>query len=191
MTCRFGAAVDLVGLGMQDADALGEHGVFEHVPRWRSILPGVVAAGRDIEHAAHGVHGKSDLLRAHELEDGVNVLSPLPANQAVAFDIRGFPLISLSILRWRFSRRRRDSSSRSALVSASLPGSGRTRSMADCACCFRRPGGPRPGALDRGIRQGDAIDAVPCGTGTGTRDGNRCWCRGRTKPVLLSMPTNR
>ena len=91
MTCRFGAAVDLVGLGMQDADALGEHGVFEHVPRWRSILPGVVAAGRDIEHAAHGVHGKSDLLRAHELEDGVNVLSPLPANQAVAFDIRGFP----------------------------------------------------------------------------------------------------
>jgi len=94
-----GAAVVLVGCGMEQPDALGEHRVLRRTLRWCAHLPRVVAAGRDVEHAAHALHGKFGLVRAHELEDGVNVLSPLPANQAVAFE-----RISLSILSCRFSR---------------------------------------------------------------------------------------
>lgn len=78
---------------MQEPDALGENGILDGVARRRSTSPGVVAAGRDVEHSAHSVHEKAGLVRTHELEDGVYVLSPLPANQAVAFE-----RISLSIL---------------------------------------------------------------------------------------------
>ena len=49
------------------------------------MAPGVVAAGGHLQDAAHRMHRKVGLVRVHEFEDGVDVFSPLAANQAVAF----------------------------------------------------------------------------------------------------------
>ena len=117
---QFGAharhAVGRVRLGMNAANALGQDRVVDRSLRRRSITPSVVAAGRDIEYAAHRAHRDSGLVRVHEFEDPMDVLSPFTANQAVAF-----ARMSRSCLSWRFSRRKRASSSRSALLSTSLP----------------------------------------------------------------------
>ena len=42
-----GAAVNIVGRGVQEPDALSKNGIFDGVARGRSTLPGVVAACRD------------------------------------------------------------------------------------------------------------------------------------------------
>src|SRR6202012_3513731 len=78
--------------------------------------------------AAHRMHGNFDLVRTHEFVARMDVFSPLPANQAVAF-----ARMSLSILICRFSRRSRTSSSRSALLKTSLPRAGLPLSAAACA----------------------------------------------------------
>src|SRR5208283_1067801 len=83
--------------------------------RRRPLPPCMVAAGGDTQHPAHRCDPITGLIRTHELErrDGTEPVSV--ANQDAAFD-----KISRSSRRVRFSRRRRPSSSRSAVVSPSL-----------------------------------------------------------------------
>ena len=63
-----------------------------------------------------------DLVSVHEFVDGVDVFSLLETNQAVAF-----AKMSRSCCTWRNCRRNRTNSSRSALVSSSLPARGLPR----------------------------------------------------------------
>ena len=120
-------AVGRIRLGMNGANSLDPHGVHRS-PGRRSLEPSVVAAGRDAKHAAHPIHSSFGLVRVHEFVDPMDVLSPLPANQAVAF-----ARMSRSCLTLRFSRRSRTSSSRSVLVIESLLRAGLPLSAAACA----------------------------------------------------------
>src|SRR5229473_2717307 len=83
--------------------------------RGRPLTPRIVAGGGDSEYPAHRGNPVYGLIRVHELErrDGTEPVSV--ANQAAAFDS-----ISRSLRSTRFSRRKRLSSSRSAVVSPSL-----------------------------------------------------------------------
>jgi hypothetical protein len=94
-------------------------GVANRASRRRTSVPGVKTARRHTKHSTHRLHRKLGLIRVHEFVDPLDALSPLPANQAVAF-----ARMSRSSFSCRFSRRSRASSSRSALVSTSLPRSG-------------------------------------------------------------------
>ena len=77
------------------------------------------------------MHGDFGLVRVHEFVDPMDVLSPLPANQAVAF-----ARMSRSCCTWRNCRRSRTNSSRSALLSTSRPDEGLPSSAAACATHF-------------------------------------------------------
>ena len=73
-----GALVDLL-------DARFEHRIGPSATRRRAFQPGVVAAGGNLQHAAHREHRKVGLVRSHELVDGPDPESASRANQAVAF----------------------------------------------------------------------------------------------------------
>jgi len=124
-------AVGRIRGGVNRPNPLDHHSILHGVLRRRAIAPGVKAAHRDSQYAAHRVHGEGGLVGHHELEDGVNVFSPLAASQAVAF-----ANISRSVCNWRTWRRSRCSSSRSALVNPSLLVEGLPRSTAACPTQF-------------------------------------------------------
>src|SRR6516162_10041102 len=82
--------------------------------RREARTPGIVAGCRHAEHACHRGDGEEGLVRAHELEEPDGITAVSRANQAAAF-----AKASRSWRSRRFSRRRRVSSSRSALVAPS------------------------------------------------------------------------
>src|SRR5208282_5450981 len=84
-------------------------------PRGRTLLPRIVPAGGDAQHTAHGGDRINGPVCAHESVplDGTAFVSR--ANQAAAFE-----RISRSSLSCLFSRRSRESSTRSALERPSL-----------------------------------------------------------------------
>ena len=88
----------------------------------------VVAAGGDTQQLAHGDDRVARLVIAHESEPFAGIAFVSRANQAAAFE-----RISRSTRSWRFSRRSRWSSSRSAVV---RPPSPRPAFRADCATQF-------------------------------------------------------
>src|SRR4029079_16881224 len=79
------------------------------------LRPRIVAAGGDTQKPAHGGNRIGGLVLAHEPEPFGGIAFVSRANQALAFE-----RMSLSSLSWRFSRRNRSSSSRSAVVSPSV-----------------------------------------------------------------------
>src|SRR3954451_8240765 len=123
-----GTAVVLIRSDMNRADAFGQNHVLHSSLRWRSARPSVIVAARDAENLAHRTHRKLGLIRVHEFEE----FPFLPANQAVAF-----ARMSRSVWSLRTWRRRRASSSRSALLKRSLLALGLPPSMAACAIQLR------------------------------------------------------
>ena len=90
----------------------GHQGLICHSASTRhTLFPVVVAAAGDFEDFAHGAYRKLGLVGGNQRVDGVNVLSPLCANQAVAF-----ARMSRSSSTCLSLRRRAMSSSRSALL---------------------------------------------------------------------------
>ncbi len=79
----------------------------------RTLQPAIEAAGRNLECFAQGAHGKFGLIGCNQVVAGVNVLSLLWANQAVAF-----ARMSRSICTCRNLRRRSMSSWRSLAFNA-------------------------------------------------------------------------
>src|ERR1700733_2209148 len=102
-----GAAGDLMG----DADFRQQGLVCLCPPRPRPLRPCIVAAGGDAQQPAHGGDRIGCLVIAHEPEPFGGIVFVSRANQAAVF-VR----ISRSSLSWRFSRRKRLSSSRSVVV---------------------------------------------------------------------------
>src|SRR5260370_37106591 len=100
---------------MNRAEARREFRVGARPRGGRPLTPRIVAAGGDGQHRAHRGNPVFGLIRVHELErrDGTEPVSV--ANQAATFES-----ISRSSRSTRFSRRKRLSSSRSAVVSPSL-----------------------------------------------------------------------
>src|SRR6185312_14438437 len=111
----------------------------------RSITPGVVTASRNLQHSAHCPDRMDGLIRFHELEERFEG-APSVANQAVTYE-----RISRSSLSLRFSRRNRESSSRSVLVSppSPLPAS---RSSCLTQSEIDQDVGPNSFAKDAGVR---------------------------------------
>src|SRR5213078_2153902 len=97
-------------------------------PRWGPLHPCIVATGGDTQQLAHGGDRVTCLVIAHEPEPFAGIAFVSRANQAAAFE-----RISRSTLSWRFSRRSRLSSSRSAVV---RPPSPRPALRSDCANQF-------------------------------------------------------
>jgi hypothetical protein len=108
--CTVGAARD----GMDRVHSSEQPIIGDGACRREARTPSIVAGRRHAEHACHGGDGEEGLVRAHELEDPDGITAVSRANQAAAF-----AKISRSWRSRRFSRRRRDSSSRSALVAPS------------------------------------------------------------------------
>src|SRR4029078_1244867 len=100
--------------------------------RGRTPRPGVVAAGGDAQQPTHPAHRVLGLVGSHEPESLGGIESVSRANQAAAF-----AKISRSSRSWRFSRRRRRSSSRSAVVG---PPSRRPSSRSACLTQLRTDG---------------------------------------------------
>jgi hypothetical protein len=69
-------AIGRVRLGVDLANALDQYGVVDGTRGRRAIQPRVVAACRDLERAAHRLHRDAGLVRVHEFEDPMDVLSP-------------------------------------------------------------------------------------------------------------------
>ena len=92
--------------------------------RRSAAQPSVISAAGDPQHPAHRRHTVIGLVRLHELEDLPGTVTVSRANQAAAFF-----RISRSSRSCRFSRRRRRSSSRSAVV---RPSSRRPSSRSAC-----------------------------------------------------------
>src|SRR6185437_15150416 len=80
------------------------------------LHPRIVATGGDTQQPTHAGNRIVRLVIAHELEPLCGIVFVSRANQAAAFD-----RISRSSLSWRFSRRSRLSSSRSAVVRPPSP----------------------------------------------------------------------
>src|SRR6516164_8242237 len=97
-------------------------------PRPPPLHPRIVATGGDTQQPTHAGNRIVRLVIAHELEPFCGIVFVSRANQAAAFD-----RISRSSLSWRFSRRNRLSSSRSAVV---RPPSPRPASRSHCATQF-------------------------------------------------------
>ena len=85
-------------------------------PQQPPLPPRIVAAGGDTQQSAHGGDRISRLVIAHEGEPFGGIAFVSRANQAAAFE-----RISRSSLSWLFSRRRRLSSSRSAVIRPPSP----------------------------------------------------------------------
>lgn len=85
--------------------------------RHRAMIPSIEAALGNLEQSAHNPYRVGGLIRLHESEERFGVAGFSFANQAAAFE-----RISRSSFSRRFSRRRRVSSSRSALVRHRRPG---------------------------------------------------------------------
>ena len=96
-------------------DLLDKYRVLDRAVRRFAVQPVVVPAGRDLEDPAHRTNTVIGLVHVHEFVDPLDVLSLLPANQAVAF-----ARMSHCCRNCRTWRRSRERSSRSALVSTSL-----------------------------------------------------------------------
>jgi len=78
-------AVGGLGARVIVADAHRQLGIANRTRRGLASLPGVITALRHTKHSTHRAHRKLGLNRDHEFVDPLDVLSPLPANQAVAF----------------------------------------------------------------------------------------------------------
>ena len=113
----------------KNPDFRGQRGVHQGSRRGRPLHPRVIAAGGDAQDAAHHGDGVTGPVLAHELEPFGGITSVSRANQAAAFE-----RISRSNLSWRISRRRRLSSSRSAVV---RPSARRPSSRSACATQLR------------------------------------------------------
>lgn len=105
-------------------DPLQDPGALSGSLRWRSLCPGVVAAGGKFQHSTHRGDRIRGLMRSHELERPDGTESVSRANQAAAL-----ARISRSNLSWRFSRRSRRISSFSSVVAPSL------RPSSTSPCC--------------------------------------------------------
>src|ERR1700722_13220703 len=113
---------------MRYLDLRDQHGVGLGPLRWPPLPPCIVATGGDTQQLAHGDDRITCLVIAHEPEPFAGIAFVSPANQAAAFE-----RISRSTRSWRFSRRSRLSSSRSAVV---RPPSPRPPLRADCVTQF-------------------------------------------------------
>ena len=122
-------AVRTVGSGMNLGDQLNQRRIRPGTFRRTAILPCVVPAAGDTQQTAHRTDGKTGLVLLHELEPFVGTTSVSRANQAAAF-----ANISRSSLSCLFSRRKRLSSSRSAVVKPSFL---RPSSRSACRTQFR------------------------------------------------------
>src|SRR5450631_1237385 len=138
-------AVDASGAPMDRLDLPGQRQIRSISFAHRSIQPRIESTSRYMQQSAHDPDRVGGLVHLHEPEERFEV--PLSvANQAAAFD-----RISRSSLSLRFSRRNRDSSSRSAVVNppSPLPASRlscRTHSEIDHAV------GPNSFESDAGLR---------------------------------------
>ncbi len=103
---------------MRHLDLRDQRGVGRGPRRWLPLPPCIVAAGRDTQQLTHGGDRVVRLVIAHEPEPFAGISFVSRANQAAA---PGSREISRSGRSWRFSRRRRQSSSRSAVVRPPLP----------------------------------------------------------------------
>ena len=109
--CRRGAPYVPFEANVCRMDFGDQRGIGHGPHRGRTLHPCVIAAGGDIQDAAHHSNGVTGPVLAHELEPFGGITSVSRANQAAAFE-----RMSRSNLSWRFSRRRRLSSSRSTVV---------------------------------------------------------------------------
>src|SRR6266404_596051 len=108
-------AVDASGAPVDRLDLPGQRQVRSISFAHRPIQPGIESASRNMQQSAHDPDRVGGLVHLHEPEERFEV--PLSvANQAAAFD-----RISRSSLSLRFSRRNRDSSSRSTEVNPPSP----------------------------------------------------------------------
>jgi len=108
-------AIGLPGLGVDQADLLGEDLVGQCPSRRRAVPPAVVAAARDAEEPAHGGRRVRGPVRFDELEPRYGVECVSLANQAAAFF-----RISFSSSRTRTRRRSWASSAFSSVVGPSV-----------------------------------------------------------------------
>ena len=99
---------------MDQENSLAQLGVETGALRRRTLPPRVVSAGGDLQQATHPRHRIARLIHLDELEDPGGIEPVSRANQAAAF-----ARTSRSSRSCLFSRRRRTSSSRSAVVNPS------------------------------------------------------------------------
>ena len=135
-----GAAVML----MNGADARLEHIIALPASRRFTVSPRVQPDRGDAEHAGHRDDAVTGLIRFDELERFPGTKPVSRANQTAAL-----ASISRSSRRWRFSRRRRRSSSRSALVH---PSSQRPSSSSAWPAQWRIWSGPSTRTLGRALQ---------------------------------------
>src|SRR6202011_17431 len=109
-------AVGAARARMRHLDLRDQRGVGLGPRRCLPLPPCIVAAGGYTQQLTHGGHRVVRLVIAHEPEPFAGIAFVSRANQAAAFE-----RISRSSRSWRFSRRRRQSSSRSAVVRPPLP----------------------------------------------------------------------
>src|SRR5215467_1756609 len=127
---------------MRRTDFADQRRIRHGTPRRPPLDPRIVATGGDTQQPTHAGNRIVRLVIAHELKPLRGIVFVSRANQAAAFD-----RISRSSLSWRFSRRSRLSSSRSAV--ATLP-SVRTHAPAPPATGRRAPAQPSGGGTQAG-----------------------------------------
>lgn len=111
-----GRAIGSFRTAMDRMDQRRQTDVLAATRRQRPVVPRIEAALGNLEQPAHEPHRKVGLVCLHKSEERFRVAVLSFANQAAAFD-----KISRSNLSWRFSRRSRVSSWRSACVSPPSP----------------------------------------------------------------------
>ena len=164
--------------GMNARDSVGRSGVpmygldlglkFPIGPstgRWLTIAPRIVPAGGDAQNTAQSSNWIIGLMGSHEFEDPSGIVPVSRANQAAAFD-----RISRSCFSRRFSRRKRRSSSCSAVVRPSL------RWPDDSSACWTQfriicDDGSNSCPSSSGVRP-DRISSIICRRNSG----GYAWC---------------
>src|SRR5262245_16685057 len=114
---------------MDRNDAIPQHGILARAPRRAASRPRMIAAGGDAQNTAHRGHRMYGPVLAHESVSFGGTVFVSRANQAAARE-----RMSRSTLSWRFSRRKRWSSWRSAEVN---PSARRPSSRSACATQLR------------------------------------------------------
>src|SRR5215831_9319667 len=114
---------------MDRNDAIPQHGILARAPRRAASRPRMIAAGGDAQNTAHRGHRMNGPVLAHESVSFGGTVFVSRANQAAARE-----RMSRSTLSWRFSRRKRWSSWRSAEVN---PSARRPSSRSACATQLR------------------------------------------------------
>src|SRR5262249_36967495 len=124
-----GGTIRPLGSRMDRNDAIPQHGILARAPRRAASRPRMIAAGGDAQNTAHRGHRMNGPVLAHESVSFGGTVFVSRANQAAARE-----RMSRSTLSWRFSRRKRWSSWRSAEVN---PSARRPSSRSACATQLR------------------------------------------------------